>query len=334
MSHAVTTLREGVADRAIEGAGALSRARSSSLALIETSKPRIVRLVTVTSMVGFAAAAVALPRPEVPSLLAVGLACAVGTALSAAGANALNQWMERDRDARMARTRTRPLPQGRLASPAVLVFGAATGLAGVVLLWAACGLAPALVSFVCLASYVLAYTPLKPRTTLATYVGAIPGALPPMIGWTAAHAMAGHARWPAGLDGMGGWTLVAIMFAWQIPHFLAIAWMYRDDYAAGGFRVLPVVDQGGRATIRTMLAWTAILIPLMFLPLATMPGRVGVAYAAAAAGSAVAFAVLAAGLARSRSRDAARALFLGSVIVLPILFAALVGEAIVRAAMG
>jgi heme o synthase len=292
--------------------------------LIETTKPGITRLVTITSMVGFVMAAVR-GNWTFGELLTTGLICLVGTYLSAAGANSVNQWMERDRDAVMPRTQRRPLPQGRVTPGAVLALGVALSIAGVGLLLLA-GPIPSLVSLACVVSYVAFYTPLKTRTTLATFVGAIPGALPPLIGWTAASRGEGsHAL----LD-PGGLALFAIMFAWQIPHFMAIAWMYRDDYKRGGYMVLPVVDEKGGWTSLTIGLWTIALIPATLLPAQLMPAYLGAPYIVVAIGAASVFGLLAVRLMLSRTRSAARAVFFASITHLPLLLLAMTIEAVVR----
>jgi len=289
--------------------------------LVEASKPRITRLVTITAGVGFAMAALAQAGPwNMTSLILGAAGCLAGTALSAAGANALNQWMERDRDARMPRTSSRPLPQGRVQPAAVLVTGIGAAVAGVGLLWLMCGIVPALVSLATVLIYLLLYTPLKPVTPLATLVGAVPGALPPLIGWTAASAAGGYAS----LGELGGWVLFAIMFVWQIPHFLAIAWMYKDDYAAGGYKVLPVVDPEGRRTARSILNWSVLLVPVAVAPALLMNGAAAVVYGVIAAAMGVAYVRIAAKLARTHERSDARRTFIASIIHLPVLMVLMV----------
>lgn len=324
--HAETTLAASVLTR--QEAGSASTARAGGLrAFNETTKPGITRLVTITSLVGFTMGALHLPwdRWTLAGSLA---ACAVGTYLSAAGANAVNQFMERSRDGLMLRTQRRPLPEGRIAPRAVLWWGLVLGALGVLLLAVVNGLVPAAVSLLCFLTYVLAYTPLKTRTTLNTYVGGIPGALPPLIGWTAASG--GE---PASLLHPGGLTLFAIMFAWQVPHFMAIAWMYRDDYARGGYRMLTVVDPDGRRTATTIAAWTAVLLPLTLLPFWTMSPLLGLPYPAVAMIAGAGFLILAARVIRTREVGAARAMFFGSIIHLPILLLAMIGEAVIRTAL-
>ncbi|MFO0857714.1 MAG: heme o synthase [Phycisphaerales bacterium] len=304
-------------------------------ALIETTKPGITRLVTMTSAVGFAMvvlsnAAVAegtfAARLGGWATLWNALACLAGTALSAAGANTINQWMESERDAAMPRTQGRPLPSGRATHLNVLAFGIAASLAGLGLLWWVCGLVPMLISLACLVSYVVMYTPLKPVSPLATFIGAIPGALPPMIGSSAASHIDGWnaLREPAGL------ALFALMFIWQIPHFLALAWLYRDDYAKGGFAVLPAVDTKGSMTVWTVALWALAFIPAAVLPAVLMPSVLGMPYAMIAAVSCVAFLVMAGRLVLERTRERARGVFLASVMHLPLLLIAMVVEGTLR----
>jgi protoheme IX farnesyltransferase len=295
--------------------------------LIETTKPGITRLVTMTSMVGFVMSA-ASHTWSLGQLAQAAVLTAVGTALSAAGANSINQFMERDRDARMPRTARRPLPQGRVTPGTVLGAGVGLSMAGVgVLLFL--GVVPALVSLACVLSYVLMYTPLKTRTALATFVGAIPGALPPLIGWSAGAQSQGFEV----LRDHGGLALFALMFIWQIPHFLAIAWMYQDDYAKGGYIVLPLIDPGGWVTASTIGLWTAALLPATLLPAWVMPGTLGAAYMTVATISGTVFAILALRLIRTRGRPEARQLFFGSIMHLPLLLVTMVGEATVRSVL-
>lgn len=287
--------------------------------LIEASKPRITRLVTITAGVGFAMAAVGRPAWDLAELFWLASGCLVGTALSAAGANALNQWMERDRDARMPRTASRPLPQRRVQAGTVLAGGVAAASVGVAVLWLMCGVVPAMVSLATVLTYLLLYTPLKPVTPLATLVGAVPGALPPLIGWTAASAAGG----PGALQELGGWVLFALMFIWQVPHFLAIAWMYRDDYAAGGYKVLPVVASECR-TARSILWWSVLLVPAAVAPALLMDGAAAVVFGAAAAVMGLGFVRMAARLARTLERPDARRTFIASIIHLPVLMVLMV----------
>jgi heme o synthase len=300
-------------------------------AFYELAKPRITLLVTMTAGMGLMLALSGRSFEMVPMVLMV-FACLTGTALSSSGANALNQWMEVPRDAAMHRTAKRPLPSGRIQRREALAFGIMTSLTGVGLLWAMCGAAAALVSLVTILSYVLVYTPSKSRTIWNTLIGAVPGALPPLIGWCAGRALvdgSGAARW-ASLTEAGGWSLFALMAVWQIPHFLAIAWTYREDYARGGFRMLPIVDGSGRLTAVVSLIGATLLIPATLWPAIVMPGVLGSGYATVALLSGVGFLVLCVKQARERTSGACRRVFLASIAHLPILLAAMVIEASVR----
>jgi heme o synthase len=301
--------------------------------LIETTKPSITRLVTITSMVGFAMAA--LPRTwRLEELALAALSCAVGTALSAAGANSVNQYIERHRDALMPRTMRRPLPQKRVEPGAVLWTGLGLAGLGVLVLALGGGLAPACMALLCFLSYIVVYTPMKPMTPWATIVGTIPGALPTLIGWTAGSPGRG---WESALD-PGGLSLVALMTVWQVPHFLAIAWMYKDDYALGGYRVLPVVDPSGRRTSIWIVGWTMLLLPATLAPLWAMGGigdglhgaRLGLVYGAVAVATWIGYAWLGVKLLRQRDRAAARSVFFASIAHLPLLLVVMVGDAVVR----
>jgi protoheme IX farnesyltransferase len=268
---------------------------------MELAKPRITSMVVFTALVGFVTASSSSPWSP---LLAAAL---IGTGLVAAGASVLNQVIERDTDALMLRTRERPLPAGRVQPAAALAFGAvltAAGLAG--LLWL-CGPLAAAVAFTTWATYLFLYTPLKRRTPLATLVGAVPGALPPVIGWAAARGR---------LDA-GAFILFAILFLWQVPHFLAIAWLYRDDYARAGFPMLPVLDREGSFTSRQAVVHSLALLIVSLAPVAA--GLAGPAYLAGAFLLGAALTAFAVRLARTRDLVAARALFLASVLYLPAL---------------
>ena len=228
-----------------------SPVRSRWLDFVELTKPRISVMVLFTVAIG-----ALLAKPASLDLMQL-LHALVGTALVASGASALNQWFERHSDALMRRTENRPLPSGRLTSVEVLIFGLA--LAGVGLGYMAflmTHLLAAVLTALTFVSYVFVYTPLKRQTTLNTLIGAVPGALPPVIGWT---AMTGT------LDRMA-LVLFLIVFFWQVPHFLAIAWMYREDYGRAGLKMLPVVDGEGAATARQMLLYTLALIPISLAP--------------------------------------------------------------------
>jgi len=251
---------------------------------LQLAKARLGALVVLTAFVGYLLGARGNPS------LWIGAAAVVGTALSAFGANILNQWWEVERDRRMLRTRERPLPAGRIGRDRAGRWGIATALAGlgVILL------------------YVLVYTPLKVLTPLNTVVGAVCGAVPPMMGWAAA----------TGRLDTGAWILGGILFVWQIPHFLALAWLYRDDYARGGFRMLPAVDQEGRLTGRLALVYAAALLPITAALSAT--GVTGVTFLLASQAAGIAFVALGWVFFRERSRRSARRLFLASILYLPV----------------
>lgn len=266
---------------------------------VELTKPRITFLVLVTTAVGYALGVGPSFHPE------VFLSLLVGTAFVSGGASALNQWAERDADARMARTCSRPLPSGRLAPTDALAFGLTISAVGLALIAGAVNGLTALLAAVSLASYVLAYTPLKRVTSLCTLVGAVPGAIPPMMGWAAARGT---------LD-REAWALFAVLFLWQLPHFLSIAWIYRDDYARGGFPMLPVTDPDGKSTARQTVAYAAALVPVTLL--AGALSAAGESYLWSAVGLGAVFVGCAIVFAVKRSVKAARVVFLVSVLYLP-----------------
>jgi protoheme IX farnesyltransferase len=281
--------------------GAVPLQRASAADWLELTKPRITTMVVVTALVGFVTAT---PGSAWGPLLAAALA---GTALVAAGASALNQVMERDTDALMLRTRERPLPAGRVGVAEARAFGALLSGTGVALLLWRCGPLAAVVALATWSSYLFAYTPLKRRTPLATLVGAVPGALPPVIGWAAAR----------GRLEPGAFILFAIVFLWQVPHFLAIAWLYRDDYARGGFPMLPVLDREGSFTARQAVVHSLSLLVVSLAP--AVAGLAGAAYVAGALLLGAGLTLFALRLARSRDLVSARGLFLASVLYLPAL---------------
>jgi protoheme IX farnesyltransferase len=237
-----------------------------------------------------------------------------GTALVAGGAAVLNQLYERDTDALMRRTRLRPLPDGRIAPSDARIFGIALSLAGLLLLAVRTNWLSAALALATLVIYLIVYTPMKRRTSLSTLVGAVPGALPALIGWTASH----------GSIALGGATLFAIVFLWQIPHFMAIAWMYRDDYGKAGFPMLPVIDPEGRRAGRQAVLYAAALVPVSLLP--TFAGIAGTVYFASALLLSVALLVLAVRFAATRSDGAARALFFGSITYLPLIWIVMIAN--------
>ena len=260
----------------------------------------------MTVAAGYFVAGPAAPAP-VTALVSVAVLfhTLLGTALVAGGANALNQVAERDLDALMQRTRGRPLPAGRLSPVAAAVFAWTIALAGLAELAAFVNLPTALLAAATLVSYVYAYTPLKRRTTLATLVGAIPGALPIVGGWAAAGAP---------LDVRAG-TLFGLMFLWQIPHFLALAWIYREDYARAGMKMLSVGDEDGGATFRQATLNAAALLPVGLVPFVL--GMAGAVYFAGALILSAGLFALALVAARAPSATAARRLFLATLVYLP-----------------
>lgn len=284
----------------------LADARARLADYFALTKPRITLMVVLTAGAGYYLGAIgAVDIVDFAQLL-------IGTALSGAGASTLNQYLERELDTRMVRTRDRPLPAGRLAPREALVLGLILSAGGVFYLWIATNALTALLSAATVASYVLGYTPLKRVSTLNTIVGAVPGALPPLGGWAAAR----------GDIGIGGVVLFGILFLWQLPHFLAIAWLYRHEYAKAGMWMLPCVDPSGRLTGRQVIVWTLALVPASLMPAAV--GLTGAAYFFGALVLGVAFAGFALSFARSRTNDAARRVLLYSVIYLPCLLALMV----------
>ena len=271
----------------------------------ELVKARLTALVLLTTLAGFYLGWVGHMDY---GLLAHTL---VGTVLVAAGAAALNQLIERGLDARMHRTRERPLPAGRMTPEMALGIGFLTSVTGLLELAWAVNLLSAMLAATTLAVYLFVYTPLKRVTTLNTLVGAIPGALPPMLGWTAARGS---------LDA-GAWALFGILFCWQLPHFLAIAWLHREDYARGGFVMLPTVDPDGRRT-----GWQAVNYAVLLLMVSLTPTMLGLAtpvYFLIAFGLGLGLMAFAVRLLLDRSSRRARQLFFASIIYLPLLLTAL-----------
>ena len=232
----------------------------------------------------------------------------LGTGLIASGTAALNQWYEREADAKMKRTQARPLPSGRLDARKALVFAIVISLAGFVELWLGANLLSALLGLFTLLCYLFVYTPLKQRSPHSTTIGAIPGAMPPLIGFAGA---CGTLTWEA-------WVLFAILFLWQFPHFYAIAWMYREDYARAGIRMLPVVEPDGESTARRILLYSLALIPISLMPkFFAMTGNLYL-YGALVLGILFLYAGLK--IRTERTRQQARRVLLASVVYLPVLF--------------
>jgi len=269
-------------------------------------KARLTMLVLLTTLVGFYIGF----RGPVDYLLM--LHTLLGTALVAGGASALNQLLEREYDAKMRRTQSRPLPSGRLQPQTVLIVGVAAAVLGLVYLALAVNVVTSLLGFVSLASYLFIYTPLKRVTWLNTAIGAIPGALPPLMGWTAARGE---------LSGEG-WALFAILAFWQLPHFLAIAWLYREEYARAGFKMLPVLDPQGHRTGRQAVSHTLGLLPVSLCPF--LFGLTGPVYLAGALLLGVTFLWFAIQFSRHLTASRARQLFYASILYLPLLLAVMV----------
>jgi protoheme IX farnesyltransferase len=269
-------------------------------------KARLTTLVLLTTLVGFYLGC----RGPVDFLLM--LHTLLGTALVASGASALNQLVEKDLDARMRRTQNRPLPSGRLQPQTVLLVGAGCAAIGMIYLALAVNLTTSALGAVSLASYVFVYTPLKRKTWLNTAVGAIPGALPPLMGWTAAR----------GEMTVEGWALFAILAFWQLPHFLAIAWIYRDEYARAGFKMLPLIDPEGHRTGRQAVSHTLGLLPVSLCPfLFRLTGPI---YLIGALVLGVAFLWFAIQFSRELTVSRARKLFYASILYLPLLLGVMV----------
>jgi protoheme IX farnesyltransferase len=269
---------------------------------VSLAKPRLNLLVVASTLVGYAMAdGDALGVLRTAGLLA-------GTGLVAGGASAFNQVAERDLDALMKRTRLRPLPDRRLQPVEGLLFGAVTTLAGMLLIVMSANLLAAAVALTTLLTYVAVYTPLKRRSSFGTVIGAIPGALPPIIGWAAS----------SGALPPQAWTLFGIMFLWQLPHFLSIAWLYREDYTRAGFPMLPVLEPDGRSTGRQAVVYAAALVPFSLSP--SLMGMAGGIYFAGALVLGLAFLWITLQFARTRSAANARRLFFGSITYLPLLW--------------
>jgi protoheme IX farnesyltransferase len=269
--------------------------------LIALTKPRVVLMVLVTTVVGYYVGLTGAPDyVRLVHLL-------IGTMLAAGGTLALNQYWERDVDARMERTRVRPLPDGRLSPLEALVFAGAVTLTGLGYLGAFVGPLVMLVTAATTALYLFAYTPLKLRTPLCTIIGAVPGALPPVTGWVASREA----------FGLGAWVLFGILFLWQLPHTLAIARLYRDDYARAGVRLLPVVDADGTSTERQIVTGCFALLAVSLLP--TLIGLAGPFYFVGAFILGAAFVAIGARQALAPSAGSARRVLFASLLYLPIL---------------
>jgi len=268
---------------------------------VELTKPRLTMLSVLTTLAGFYMATTG----ELALMLLVHTL--IGTFLVGGGCGALNMFVEREHDARMRRTMTRPIPAGKVTPTEALLFGLAIAIGGVIYLAIAVNMLTGVLAAVTVISYVTLYTPMKRVSTLNTVVGGIPGALPPVMGWAAVKGEIG----PEAL------VLFCILFCWQMPHFLALAWMYRNDYERAGYRMLTVVDPEGGSTSRQILVYTAALLPISLIP--TLQGIAGTFYFFGALALGLAFLVLGVWLAFTRKNRHAKYLFYYSLLYLPLL---------------
>lgn len=275
--------------------------RSQTADFVELTKPRIVTLVMVTAAAGFW-----LAGPTLQDTLLLFHAL-MGIVLVAAGTNALNQIVERDTDALMLRTKNRPMPAGRLTVTSASTFAWLTGASGVIYLALFVNLLTAFLAAATLISYVYLYTPLKRHTSLSTLVGAVPGALPIMGGWAAA----------TGTLDPRAWVLFSILFLWQLPHFLALSWIYREDYSRAGIKMLSCDDPDGKMTFTQASLYAAALIPVSLAP--TILGLAGAAYFVGALILSLGFLIVSIAATRDRTDEKAKRLFLASLIYLPAL---------------
>ncbi|MEX0778047.1 MAG: heme o synthase [Phycisphaeraceae bacterium] len=304
MSQLTSTITTDRPAAGILDAATLARARSALMDLAELSKLRITVMVAVTAWLGYQLGVADAGAMASASWLLL-TATLVGTAWSCIGASVFNQVMERDVDALMHRTRNRPLPAGRMAPRHALLYGLIAAAAGVTTLALFTTPLAAGLSAFTIAAYTFIYTPMKRTSPASTIVGAVPGALPPVIGYAAAtNTVAAPAL-----------AVFAIMFLWQLPHFYAIAWLYREDYARAGMPMLPVLDPTGASTFRQMLLYCAILVPVGMLP--TFVGVSGMLYGVGALVAGLTFMAFAVVLVRRRTRAAARAMFFASLVYLP-----------------
>jgi heme o synthase len=274
--------------------------------LADLVKARLTSLVLLTTLVGF------YLGNEGPGNFPLLFAVMLGTGLLAAGAATLNQYLERDYDRLMPRTQDRPIPSGNMSADATLVFGGVLSVTGLLQLAIFVNLLTSVLGAATIALYLFVYTPLKRITSLNTIIGAIPGALPPLMGWTAAR----------GEIDIAGWSLFAILFFWQLPHFLAIAWMYKDEYGKAGYVMLPNVDPSGLRTGRQAVSHTLGLLPISLCP--TLLGVSGGVYFVGATVLTLIFIGCAILFSRELNRVSARRLFFCSIIYLPLLLGLMV----------
>jgi protoheme IX farnesyltransferase len=277
---------------------------------IQLTKPRITWLILMSTGVGFYFGA------SVVWSWAILLHTIAGTGLIASGTAALNQWWEREADARMRRTRKRPLPAHRISAPSAMWFAIALSVAGFAELWFGANPLTAWLGLFTLGTYLFVYTPLKQLTPHATTVGAVPGAMPPVIGYAAA----------AGMVDERAVALFAILFLWQFPHFYSIAWLYREDYSRAGIKMLPVVDPTGFRTARQILAYALLLIPVSAAP--SYLGMTGNVYFAGALLLSAGYLYYGLRIARERTLLRARAVLLASIVYLPLLYGLMLADSI------
>lgn len=280
--------------------------REKLLAFLELTKPRIAFMLVLTAAAGFY-----LGGGQTFNLVLF-INSMVSITLLAFGVATLNQYLERDTDPLMKRTENRPLPTGRISPTDALVFGIALCVAAEVYLYVAANALTAFLGLTVIIGYLFLYTPLKTRTIASTAIGAIPGAMPPLMGWTAA----------SGEITLGAWFLFSLLFLWQFPHFLAIAWMYKEDYRKAGIKMLPVIEEDGKITAQQIVIFTVLLIPVSLAPF--FLGISGVYYLAGALLLGMWFLIVSIQTARAKTAEKARSLLLTSVLYLPVLFALMV----------
>jgi protoheme IX farnesyltransferase len=300
------------ADASINPLRAERPRRSYPKIYADLGKARLSAMVVVTTGLGFIVASHQLPTPiNYPCLLWTCL----GTFLAAIGASAFNQAIECRRDARMLRTRNRPIPSGEISPTHAAFFALLACIAGIAILCPTSNGLTAVLGFINILLYVAVYTPMKPHSTANTLVGAIVGGIPPMMGWTAA----------TGSLSAGAWILAALLFIWQIPHFLALAWMYREDYARGGYKMISTVEPSGRLTTLLCILYSLALIPITTA--LTFLGLAGIPFAIIAALLGLMLVYLSLRFAKTRSNQDARKLFLATILYLPLLTATLIANA-------
>jgi protoheme IX farnesyltransferase len=280
--------------------------REKLAAYLELTKPRIAFMLVLTSAAGFYLG----NRGEFDFVLFVN--SLIGITLLAFGVATLNQYLERRTDALMERTAKRPLPTSKITPNEALVFGIAQCVTAELYLWGLVNGLTAILGIVVIVGYVLLYTPLKTRTSASTAIGAIPGAMPPLMGWTSS----------ADSITLGAWTIFTLLFLWQFPHFLAIAWMYKEQYAKAGILMLPVVERDGRVTARQIVIFTLMLLPISLTPF--FIGLAGIFYLVGAIALGIWFLTASISMARAKTVEKARKLLLVSVLYLPLIFALMV----------